>query len=373
MTRNPRVSCFFWAAASTSVLFGLCGASENASASVYANGGVREKEIRVCFVGDALKSRPSQVKKFQEYMSHYQYAANVVFNFTGTCPAATPGVGGNDFYDGDIRIVIRMIKILPTDKGDEAFTHSYDRDGKSFDTPVPGKGCKEENPSSNWSNFPNDLSTFRACVYNLKIGDEPDPANPYLNNILHEVGHGLGLAHEHQRTDADKSCADLNAWCKINGCGTSSGLLTPYDRDSVMHYQFISCGINGNYDYTGLSTWDQLGVHILYPEDQQVAEFVGTTVIRSGDALSLESAWEFRGADIDTVASKFIWKLNNTTYSSSPELSKVISVPGTYQLKIDHKDFLGRSYSYSGPIRVLKSQDFIRQIAVPIPSQLPLF
>jgi len=140
-----------------------------------------------------------------------------------------------------------------------------------------------------------------------------------------------------------------------------------------MHYQFTSCGINGNYDYTGLSTWDQLGVHILYPEDQQVAEFVGTTVIRSGDALSLESAWEFRGADIDTVASKFVWKLNNTTYSSSPELSKVISTPGTYQLKIDHKDFLDRSYSYSGPVRVLKKQDFIRQIIVPIPSQLPLF
>jgi len=140
-----------------------------------------------------------------------------------------------------------------------------------------------------------------------------------------------------------------------------------------MHYQEKTCNIEGNYGYAGLSLWDQLGVHILYPEDQQVAEFVGTTVIRTGDALSLESAWEFRGANIDTVASKFVWKLNTTTVSTTPELSEVISTPGTYQLKIDHKDFLGRSYSYSGPVRVLTKQDFIRQIAAPIPSQLPLF
>jgi hypothetical protein len=105
MTSNLRLSPCVWTAASASVLFAMCGASENTSASVYANAGVRENEISVCFVGDPLTSRPDRVKQIQEYVSRYEYTANV-FNFTGTCTAATQDKAGNDFYDGDIRIVI---------------------------------------------------------------------------------------------------------------------------------------------------------------------------------------------------------------------------------------------------------------------------
>jgi Astacin (Peptidase family M12A) len=205
----------------------------------------------------------------------------------------------------------------------------------------------------------------------MKLGDDPGPANPYLNHTLHEFGHALGLAHEHQRSDSDRSCAEFDAWCKINGCGITDGLLTPYDKASVMHYKF--CSINGNYDNTGLSLFDQLGVHILYPEDQQVAEFVGTTVIRTTDILSLESAWEFRGANIGVVADSHVWQLNSKTVSSTPELSYRISSAGTYTLEFNHNDFLGRSYSYTGLVRVLSPLDYTNLIAGPIAAQLPLF
>jgi hypothetical protein len=353
----------------------LCGASHSGVASVYANGGVRGKEISVCFVGDALASRPSRVQQIQQYVQNYRYAANIVFNFIGSCPPAIVGSDGNDFYDGDIRIVIPNTSVDAT-------------------VPVPGKGCPATGSNSgwgSWSNFPNDLIPNRSCLYNMKLGDDPWAGTPYLNHTLHEFGHALGLAHEHERSDVDRSiCAAERALLPISvsapgfGGPISSGLLTPYDRDSVMHYQFLSCGIDGNYGYSGLSILDQLGVHILYPEDQQVAEFVGTTVIRTTDLLSLESAWEFRGANINirdlegrittgsTVANGFVWQLNSRTVSTTSELSDRINTAGTYTLKLNYDDFMERSYSYTGLVRVLRPQDYINLIAAPIAAQLPL-
>jgi hypothetical protein len=330
---------------------------------VYANGGVRGKEISVCFVGDALTSRALRVHEIQQYVQNYQYAANIVFNFIGSCPRAMMGSDGKDFHDGDIRIVI------PTTSVDATL-------------PVPGKGCPMTGDNSgwgSWSNFPNDLTANRSCLYNMKLGDDPWVATPYLNHTLHEFGHALGLAHEHQRIDADRSCISLDRWCKtpdkdgrLPNCRVDSGLLTQYDTASVMSYQFLSCGINGNYGYDGLSIWDQLGVHILYPEDQQVAEFVGTIVIRTSDLLSLESAWKFRGANIDIVATGFVWQLNSRTVSTTPELSNRINAPGNYTLTLNYDDFLGRSYSYTGIVRVLRPQDYTNLIAAPVAAQIPL-
>jgi hypothetical protein len=335
------------------VFFGIwCGAPHNGVAAVYANAGVRAKEISVCFIGDAVTSRPARVQQIQQYVQHYQYAANIIFNFTGACPPASKDASGNDIYDRDIRIVLPNTSVDAT-------------------VPVPGKGCPATGNNSgwgSWSNFPNDLTANRSCLYNMKLGDDPWTATPYLNHTLHEFGHALGLAHEHERRDVDRSI------CSVPGFGgtISSGLLTPYDKDSVMHYQFLSCGINGNYGYNGLSTSDQLAVHILYPEDQQVAEFVGTTVIRTTDVLSLESAWEVRGANIDIVASGFVWQLNSRTVSTASELSNRISAAGNYTLRLNYDDFLGRSYSYTGLVRVLRPEDYTKLIVAPIAAQVSL-
>jgi hypothetical protein len=342
------------AAAVFLVLATLCGAFHSSVASVYANSGVRGKEISVCFVGDALTARPGRVQEIRRYVQNYQYVANIVFNFIGSCPPATMRSDGNDFYDGDIRIVIPNTSV-------------------DFTLPVPGKGCRNgwgSNPGrGSRSDFPNALTANRPCLYNMRLGDDPwAPATSYLNHTLHEFGHALGLAHEHLRRDVDRSiCRAADFGGAIN-----RGLLTPYDRDSVMHYQFRSCGINGNYDYNGLSTWDQLGVHILYPEDQKVAEFVGKTVIRTSEVLSVESAWKFRGANIDMVASGFVWQLNSRTVSTTPELTNRISASGNYTLTLNYTDFLGRRYSYTGFVRVLRPQDYTNLIAAPVAAQIPL-
>src|SRR5262249_49317239 len=128
--------------------------------------------------------------------------------------------------------------------------------------------------------------------------------------------------------------------------------LTPYDRYSVMHYMFATCGINGNYDYTGLSTWDRLGVHVLYPEDGNPAEYVGTIVVRTTESLHLTSAWKVRGVNLDFATSTFQWIVDGNVASTNPDLVETLPA-GDHPFQFSHHDFLGRNYSYQGTIHVM--------------------
>lgn len=216
----------------------------------------------------------------------------------------------------------------------------------------------DNNNWGSWSHAPSDLETSRSCLYNLKLGDDGDTTAPYLNHTLHEFGHALGLSHEHVRSDVDKTLCSEPGY----GGGATSGFLTPYDRDSVMHYAFFKCGINGNYGHSGLSHYDRLALHILYPEDDRVAELQGTTVIPSTASLKLGSDWGARGANLGFVASGWSWKIGPTVHGTSPDLNVKLP-PGIYTLTLQHKDFLNRSYAYTGTVRVLPPGDYDRLMA----------
>ena len=153
---------------------------------------------------------------------------------TWQCPSSTTRPDGTDFYNGDIRIVLPNTGVVLTG-------------------PIPGNGCTADSPGSSWSNPPDELEVNRSCLYNMKLGDDADTnGTRWLNHTLHEFGHALGLSHEHARSDAnDSSCTESGY-----GGSANTGFMTPYDRKSVMHYQFLSCGIHGNYDHTGLSASD---------------------------------------------------------------------------------------------------------------------
>jgi hypothetical protein len=68
--------------------------------------------------------------------------------------------------------------------------------------------------------------------------------------LRHELGHVLGLRHEHTRPEAG-ACYEDADWRP----------LTPYDRASVMHYP--QCNGSGDWSLT-LSPWDRRGIAALY-------------------------------------------------------------------------------------------------------------
>jgi hypothetical protein len=372
-----------WLSVMLSTLILLSAPNIETRGAVYwasANGialdqGVRSKLISVCFAGSAVSNRSDRVSQILGYLKEYEYAANLRFSSLGACPSPTAQSNGNDYYDGDIRVLIPG-----------ALFDLNAKDIFSQVVSIPGKGCTEQNspdPTNtlgSWSSAPWDLPKNRACLYNMKLGDDPfyppslwspssSPAGtplsatPYRNHTLHEFGHALGFAHEHERKDADSGC--------ISG-GIKDGLLTPYDKTSVMHYQFKACGINGNYDNTGLSSLDKLAVHILYPEDDRVAEFIGTTVVRTSATLNLQSAWQARGANMSFVAKNFNWKISGQTLSTTPTLSQRLRTAGDYQLQLTYSDFLGRSYLYNGLVHVLTPEAFDRLISATEAAILPL-
>lgn len=205
-----------------------------------------------------------------------------------------------------------------------------------------------------WSSEPWSLNepNHRACLYNLKLGDDPWNGTPYLNHTLHEFGHALGLSHEHSRPDANAGCTE-----KGYGDGSNAGLLTPYDRDSVMHYKFASCGIDGNYGNSGLSAYDRLALHIMYPEDVRVVEFYGNTVIRAGQPLQLTSAWHAQGATAFTTKN-WVWKVDGVTRSTTSSLAVSGLAVGEHTLSVEHDDFLDRHYTYAGKVLVLTAADY---------------
>jgi hypothetical protein len=456
------------------VLLVILGTMSGANAGLYWQSGVRTKTVSVCFVGDAVTSRPDRVAQVLRYIKDFSYAANVKFPESGvTCAAPTKLANGNDSYDGDIRVA------LP-------FTSAQ------WFGAVPGVGCtmfRDANGNydggndgwGSWSNSPNDLATNRSCVHNLKLGDDGAGGVPYTNHTLHEFGHALGLSHEHVRNDVDKvwvsfyfqtmknldaaeadslygagyrnlddvanatvaqlqaipgfgnaadaqrlkmdatfvtqiagvtladaiaiyaagfktaravadaSVAALQAipgygaladatQLKANadavppriiyGDGATGAHITIYDRASVMHYKFNDAGINGNYDYTGLSPLDQLAVHVLYPEDIPVAEFVGTTVVPSTGSIMLRSAWGARGAELGFAVKSFEWRVDGVVRSTTSQLNVQLPL-GNHTLQLDYVDFLNRSYTYSGPIHVLTPTTWLQQ-AASVASQLPL-
>jgi hypothetical protein len=84
----------------------LASVAGTANAAVYWFHGVRGNTVSVCFVGDAVTSRPDRVSQVLGYLREFEYSVNVRFDYLGRCPASVVKPNGDDFFTGDIRVVL---------------------------------------------------------------------------------------------------------------------------------------------------------------------------------------------------------------------------------------------------------------------------
>lgn len=298
-------------------------------AGIFQGEGVRTNPVTICFVGSAVTTEAARVQEIVDSLQIYEQAANVRFSYLGTCPASIPQSGGNDWFGGDIRILIPGAGI------------------STSTAIVPGTGCTQVNPGSSWSNFPDDLTPNRPCLYNAKILNDAPCAGctPYLNHALHEIGHALGLEHEHARADAT---------CFPGPGSDNAKYLTAYDRDSLMHYTWdgtlpappnLCPDVLGNWDNDGPSPLDKLSLRLLYPEDGRPAPIVGTSVVHTGASLHLRLGWAAEGAYIPYVAPTIQWRISGILVGSAADyIATQPATPGEYDIQLTVVDFLGRTH-----------------------------
>lgn len=203
--------------------------------------------------------------------------------------------------------------------------------------------------------------------------DEPDPLTNQPNPMkfvaiaaVHEIGHGLGMFHEHQRADrpADiaTTCSDTNTdpnkWNTLSYVVDNTlRLITTYDgTGSIMSY----CREPNRDGATvieamtfSLGAMDRLGVEMLYPFNLSRQPILlggirnssgSTTVVRTDVVTTLNVDWVARGA-LTSAFSNIHWKDGGGIFSSSASPSLTITTNRTIQLELD--DVLGRHHSWT--------------------------
>jgi hypothetical protein len=341
----------------------------------------RNKALTVCFVGDALTSQAQNVSTISGIIhNHFEAAANIRFAgfnaATGTfpqCAAPKSGMCGTeacDQYPEDIRIALdgTAVNGAPVPR----------------QIPVTDTHCVDRGAPSSWGVSPwnVDKPGYRACRYNVFIGSDSDtsvvPPRLWVNHTLHEVGHALGFVHEFLQADFFNFIGPNGSIC-TNSTNEPAALtspggfvsLTPADAASVMMYVDSSCDIHGNYAHTGLSGLDRLSLHIFYPEDARVAEYLGTTTIKVNQTLRLRSLLAARGARMDRVVSKLKWSIGGIV-GTTPTFETSWSTPGTRSGTLEYDDFVGRHFSVPITVRVVTPADFARAAGASSAAQGPL-
>lgn len=139
---------------------------------------------------------------------------------------------------------------------DVRFTYLADRDATCADTHPGALFSVQPWPNENAARafFPSSPMIDRTVLIDYPGFDAGNPDTPNIETVgvlRHELGHILGLRHEHVRVTGGQ-CPESN-WAAVTG----------YDRGSVMHYPFALCGGDTTSDYA-LTPLDAQGARKLY-------------------------------------------------------------------------------------------------------------
>jgi hypothetical protein len=364
-----------------------------AAAGVLANTGGRGvlgSQISVCFVGTPNATGAMFLSQVKQYLREHEGVANINYKFLASCPAPTTDGNGNDVFSGDLRVAIFDQLQDPT------AVVAYSPPGFL----IPGKGCSRRVPTgfdssgnefdtmSSFGIFPSDRAPENDshCLWNMRLGPDGMTVDssgnfigtPWRNHSLHEFGHSLGFAHEFDRSDSRG--ASTAAGCNSSvpnaaafvatlpgaGSGNNSYTSENYDLNATMNYTIPGCpGYVGNHSNAGLGDLEKISLHFMYPENQRVAEFLGTTVITTGETTVLRGLWEVRGAafTVHQMITNYVWLEQGAVLSTTSSLTLSYPKPGPHNLTLFYVDYLGRTYAFNFTVRVVTPGDFAKTIA----------
>jgi hypothetical protein len=136
--------------------------------------------------------------------------------------------------------------------------------------------------------FPNDLRSDRELLIDGSSFATTPPLT--ITGILrHELGHTLGFRHEHTRPEAG-ICFEDNNWRP----------LTPYDKNSVMHYP--QCNGSGSW-LLELTTMDEEGIRNLY-SGPSIWNLVDSALPKSETGWRINGVGDFNGDGKDDL----VWR-----------------------------------------------------------------